>query len=599
MRHSRQANPMRNPRHCPRRREFIGLLGATAAWPLGAFMFGAMSQSSRLLAAPVRPPLRIDVHCHLFNGHDLPIYGLLKSVFLEQNIFGIFAEPFALWLAASIEGHSPTYEEENGDLDNLIANPTAIAAYRANFEQVAEFLERGLNKFIKDHTSFGQPKTSVTDRNDAFLLELLRRFVPPSKLQDRLTKRDLRKLVNDPKVQQELIKRILEYRTKRNDLGFFDEFSEYISQFCNWVRTATSYHSKLADDLSGQFGENTADELRVMTPAIVDFGSWPLEDWYWYHDDTRTSDQQARLIQKIALIRRPGRAIHGFVGFDPWRYLQEVEDRTPDDSFTVMKRAIEERGFVGVKLYPPMGFQPYDNASLPNSSFPEELVTLCKDRPGPALDDALTKVYDYCDRNELSIMAHCSDSIGSQPGYALRSAPKLWKPVLEQFKKLRLNLGHFGGIWDFYLKPECLASNKNTQWPLEIGEMMKTYENLFVDVGDFSGVLDRWDYDDWATGEIFKKLTKLVRDHPELRSRMMYGSDWMLLDREPHNEDYYEKMKQKFSNLVGAADLDKFLGQNAAAFLGLHSGQQTRKRIDDFYRNNHQQPPDFDRYLSS
>jgi hypothetical protein len=39
--------------------------------------------------------LRIDAHCHLFNGHDLPIYGLLKSVFLEQNVFGVFAIPFA------------------------------------------------------------------------------------------------------------------------------------------------------------------------------------------------------------------------------------------------------------------------------------------------------------------------------------------------------------------------------------------------------------------------------------------------------------------------------------------------------------------------
>jgi hypothetical protein len=80
---------------------------------------------------------------------------------------------------------------------------------------------------------------------------------------------------------------------------------------------------------------------------------------------------------------------------------------------------------------------------------------------------------------------------------------------------------------------------------------------------------------------------------------MMYGSDWMLLDREPKNEDYYQAMRRKFSGLVRLSDLDRFLGQNAATFLGLHSGQPTCKRIDDFYRNHQQDPPDFNRYLIS
>jgi predicted TIM-barrel fold metal-dependent hydrolase len=566
-------------------------------WPLGAFTSAIASRPFPSLAAPVRPPLRIDAHCHLFNGHDLPIYGLLKSVFLEQNVFGVFAIPFALWLAASVEGNSPTYKQENDDLDHLIENPTAIAKQQTP-DQVVEYLERGMTKFIEEQTSFGHPKSPVTDHNDAFLLELARRFAPTSTLQERLTKNDLLKLRDDQQYRRELIKRILEYKSQKDTLGFFDEFSEYVSQFCRWVGTATSYHSKLADDLSQKFGENSTDELRIMTPAIVDFGQWPLDDWDLYSDDLRTADQQAVLIQKIALVRRTGRAVHGFIGFDPWRYLQEVKDGAPEDSFTVLKRAIEQRGFVGVKLYPPMGFRPYENAKLSRDDFPEDLVDLCNGRPGHALDDTLWMVYDYCDQNELAIMAHCSDSIGSRPGYALRSAPEFWQPVVHKFRKLRLNLGHFGGIWDFYSKPECQTESKNTQWPVKIGEMMKTYGNLYVDVGDFSGVLDRWDSEKCATKEIFENnLKNLVGNHPQLRSRMMYGSDWMLLDGEPQNERYYQSMRQKFSDLVGTADVDKFLGQNAAAFLGLHSGQKTRKRIDAFYRNNQQQPPDFDRYL--
>jgi hypothetical protein len=476
-----------------RRRDFITLLGGSIA------SIAAKPHDS--LGASVRPSLRVDVHCHLFNGRDLPVYGLLESVFLEQNIFGIFAEPLALWLATSVEGNAPTFEQEMSDLDQLIEYPAVIAKRKPNSDRIAEILERGLKEFIDDYTSFGRPKTSITDRNDAFLLELLRRFAPSSALKENMTKEDVLGLLNEQKFRQDLIERILNYSTNKSTLGVSDEFSDYISQFSHWVGTFTEYHSQLADDLSAKFGED-------------------------------------------------------------------------------------------------LGNQPSNNVKLPNSSFPDELVKLCKDKPGQAIDKVLTKIYEYCDRNALAIMAHCGNTIGSRPGYALRSAPELWRPVLDHYRRLRLNLGHFGGIWDYFLDPECRDST-DTNWPTKIGAMINDYDNLFVDVADFSGVLDRWDSEKCATKDIFANLTKLIRNRPKLRSRMMYGSDWMLLDREPKNDEYYDKMKRYFSDLLGVADVDGFLGQNAATYLGLRSGQPTRKRIDKFYRDAHQPPPDFDRYLSS
>jgi predicted TIM-barrel fold metal-dependent hydrolase len=470
------------------RREFIKSVGATAAWRLGASTFGGAFRPFGALAAPATAPLRIDVHCHLFNGYDLPIFGLLESVFIEQYIFGALAIPFALWLAASIEGNSPDYQDELDNAHHLITNPTATVEYKRNSDQVAGFLESGMKKFIEDYTSLShaQPKTSASDRNDAFLLELLRRFAPPSVLKDQMTKEELLGLFDNPQVRKDLMKRILDYKNQNKTLGFFDEISEYISQFVNWVGTATSYHTQLADDLSGKFGESTPDELRVMTPAIVDFGPWPLQDWYVYSDLTRTADQQAVLLKKIALIRRRGRAIHGFIGFDPWRYLKDKG--TPNDSLKVVKDAIEHRGFVGVKLYPPMGFRPYGNKNL---DFPDKLVELCNGHPGGALDKVLTELYHYCNSNEVAIMAHCSDSIGSRPHYALRSAPEHWEPVLNKFKRLRLNLGHFGGIWDYDCDQKCDLScswshKQDRDWPDKIAKMVDKYDNLFIDVGDFS-----------------------------------------------------------------------------------------------------------------
>ena len=144
-----------------------------------------------------------------------------------------------------------------------------------------------------------------------------------------------------------------------------------------------------------------------------------------------------------------------------------------------------------------------------------------------------------------------------------------------------------------------LERQKGRRLARQIAKLVDKYDNVFVDVADFSGVLMRWNSETCITKGILKKLTVLVGNHQKLRSRMMYGSDWMLLDGEPQNERYYQAMQDKFSPVVGPGNIDKFLGQNAATFLGLSSGQRTRLRIDNFYWHNQQQPPDFDKYLAA
>ncbi len=126
--------------------------------------------------------------------------------------------------------------------------------------------------------------------------------------------------------------------------------------------------------------------------------------------------------------------------------------------------------------------------------------------------------------------------------------------------------------------------------------MVQQYDNLYFDIADFSGVLDRWDFERCATAEIFKNIQSILT--PTVKSRIMYGSDWMLLDREPRNEGYYEAMRTKFSGVLGASAIDDFLGQNAVRFLGLHQGQQTRARLEKFYTDNQQAPSNFHEYLA-
>ena len=60
---------------------------------------------------------------------------------------------------------------------------------------------------------------------------------------------------------------------------------------------------------------------------------------------------------------------------------------------------IRDRGAIGVKMYPPMGFYPLGNTGKPNSHYPKALAKIfagAKKPVGDALDAALNDFYAFC-----------------------------------------------------------------------------------------------------------------------------------------------------------------------------------------------------------
>ena len=86
-----------------------------------------------------------------------------------------------------------------------------------------------------------------------------------------------------------------------------------------------------------------------------------------------------------------------------------------------------------------------------------------------------------------------------------------------------------------------------------------------------------------------------MRNCDLLPARIMYGSDWMLLGREPGNDGYFKAMRAQFASLFNgdAVALENFLGKNAKTYLGLDSGEPTRQRIDAYYRRSDRRVPNF------
>jgi len=190
---------------------------------------------------------------------------------------------------------------------------------------------------------------------------------------------------------------------------------DLLGRYIRWALLYTRNRYELAEELDQLHGK-VAQKSRIvlMTPAIVDFSKW-LED-----DDQLGIQDQVEVLARIAC-RKDGPRVHGFVGFDPLRHA--LYDHHKADPMAVVRRAIEVNhialsnsakvtgGFIGVKLYPPMGFRATDNKHLPDANFNEPAFLRSPDTGlgshiGSKLDAALAKLYSWCSANNVPIMAH-------------------------------------------------------------------------------------------------------------------------------------------------------------------------------------------------
>jgi predicted TIM-barrel fold metal-dependent hydrolase len=98
-----------------------------------------------------------------------------------------------------------------------------------------------------------------------------------------------------------------------------------------------------------------------------------------------------------------------------------------------------ERGFRGVKLYPPPGYKPYDEEYA--TQYPE-----------------LLEIYAYLESEQIPIAAHCTPyGLGGYPHKdkdGIFADPDNYEYLLEKYTNLKLCLAHFGGNseWRDYLE---------------------------------------------------------------------------------------------------------------------------------------------------
>jgi predicted TIM-barrel fold metal-dependent hydrolase len=525
--------------------------------------------------AGVGPP-GIDAHCHVFNIRDMPAYAFVVDVVVENPVLKPMAAPVAKLVVEICRAPAKTYEDEKSVLTAVLANPLQPMPAVATAAEIDFMIAGGLASYIANFTSIGKnaPPAGWTPDFDLLIAELFKTYLPG---------------VVDPSKTpaQNAIAILANLQTLAANMSApvtpAVSFGAYAAQFFRkWAPELAKYRFQIAEDAASLYGGSVP---LFLAPATLDIANW-LPNAKSDEPPTPLA-KQAELMSLISLVQPANRALHGFIGFDPWRQVvDEAQGNTPT-ALDVVKTAIETQGFIGVKIYPPMGFRATENALAPQGAFSDlEPATIPVAGRGARIDDALMKLYTYCNTNEVPIMAHCAASQGPTAGAALQAHPQYWKKVMDlpQFKStLRVNLGHFGGVWSF-------DGGTAVCWTKEVAELIQGggYGFVYADFGDFANILNRDPSD--RTAAILGKLAPLLAANPAVRDRLLYGTDFHLLGREPGYEAFYARNVAQMQAALGVPDLKGFLGGNAVRFLGLEPGRKARARLEKFYTDHMKSP---------
>ncbi len=296
-------------------------------------------------------------------------------------------------------------------------------------------------------------------------------------------------------------------------------------------------------------GKNLTYDYLVLCPQIMDFNAdIPLSSRYRKAPKHDIFKQAMQILDEIGeykkshpesrIILRP------FIGINPLNYEADFvrnlletcfgkksgwnpdKDRILDDWKQVGKWRLGldrfdenhlpyKNAFSGVKVYPPMGFDPY-----PDDEKQREKTEI---------------LFSFCEEYGVPIVSHCDDqgfrTVSLEDSY-LFTSPERWEKVLEKHPNLYIDFAHFG---QQYYKGIELSKDKSlsqkiidrmtgsvTTWRERILNLMLTYPHVYSDFS-FGGVKSNI----WKDlMEILDKATE--ENRARYMHRFMFGTDWPL-----------------------------------------------------------------------
>ncbi len=296
-----------------------------------------------------------------------------------------------------------------------------------------------------------------------------------------------------------LVRFLLKYNLTRPLAGFLSSLNPFSDQdaFDRYARFIKQGDQATQEDvLRGLMKYYPGDAKYVILSVDMDYmeaGQAPLN-----------FEEQ---VKELAVLKKkyPDQ-IYPFLCADPRRH----------NLLDFLKRYIEAEGFKGIKLYPPMGFYPFDERLYP--------------------------IYEYAEKNNVPILAHCKKKSrvvyrGDIPESWLRH-PKTGQPlertpnkdfsinftdpdnyvyVLNDFNRLKVCFGHFGGEaeWKLYQDEEDPEKFQQS-WYNKIKKILmnRKFPNTFADISYTLADSD------------LVALLLVTLQIEQIREKVLFGSDF-------------------------------------------------------------------------
>ncbi len=258
-----------------------------------------------------------------------------------------------------------------------------------------------------------------------------------------------------------------------------------------------------------------ADEVMAQTPDNAGIVALTM-------DITRSDLFEEQFINQLeetaaAAASYPGR-IFPFVAVNPHR----------SNHYALMKRALTELAFTGVKLYPSLGY----------------------DLDSPAMH----RVYAYCHENGVPLLTHCSKGgFYYAEQYIDNAAPAHWEAILDTYPDLKICFGHFGG--GGALTGPNLPGEET--WTGQISTLMKARTGVFADIAYHDEPMKGGA----AETHYFKNLKTLLQRRA-LQDRILFGTDFFMNRVRLKDKNYWSYFEDRLGS-----DFETIAGVNPQRFL--------------------------------
>jgi predicted TIM-barrel fold metal-dependent hydrolase len=476
------------------------------------------------------PPVVIDAHTHLFNARYLPIREIAASRGVPLNVAEGVENILLLLTPPS------TLASSSRDL--------RAAARRKPNRPGTDFLDR------ISEAPLNEARKMVIDRVIAPNIEMLNENLTDEQRGDLLAyvrgENARAATSTPPELSPEDVARVLEKSQVLEDSHSLMSDPAIrgatLSGYLRFIGIVTSREQELFQGL-----KRTYPSVGLFVHHMMD-----MERTYNQQPDFPFPAQ----IDKMLSLQKefPGQILT-FGAFDPYRREQ------------ALLQAIEayNKGVIGFKFYPPAGYRPSQN-ELPPSSMPGTVRRQYDSRYNGILatnlDQWNDEFFQFCQSNDIPIFSHCTVyGFQAVEGYGKISCdPEFWRPVLAKYPKLRLCFGHAGGADLWFGNSSSLGAG----FAKTIIDLCSTYENVYCEAGYWDEVLKPGGPD-----LLSKNLTALLAAHPQLKRKLIYGTDWFMMSKEEGFGDYLCNMVQTTRNMddFHAA----FFAGNAARFLNLEA----------------------------